>query len=92
MSDDRNFSADEHTYPWDDLIPLATGEWELGDYLPDVLGQRPRGVRCNAAGTLVYRMRKSAADRTITVAAGEVIVGFFTEIKTGTDCEPAVGI
>lgn len=48
-------------------------------------GQPVRAIRANTAGNVVLRARDSAADVTIAMAAGEVLVALITHIRaTGT--------
>lgn len=75
-----SLSGSEWTFPPRDYVPVTPG----ASVLPGVV----RGIYCNADGTLVFRCIDSDADRTLTVAAGQFVVGFVTQVLAGTDCEP----
>lgn len=76
MSEFRNA---EFTYVPRDWVPIDyTSDVNLGT----LLGYTPRAIRADAAGDLVFRCVDSDADRTVTLAAGEVLLGFFTDIKS----------
>jgi len=77
-------SAAEWTYPPRDWVKI---DYSGGDVdLEATLGYIPRAMRCDSAGTVVFRCVDSDADRDRNMAAGEVISGFYTQIiQTGTD-------
>lgn len=82
-----HMSADEWTFPPLDWVPVNNGE---DTDLQATLGYTPRAIRADGAGVLVFRCADSDADRTFNVQAGEQVIGFFTHIKSATDCSPSV--
>lgn len=81
------------------VSPLGAAEWTFPprdwtsvDTSSDVdlvatLGYIPRVIRADAAGTVVFRCVDTPAgdpDTTMNLAAGEPVVGFFTEIKAAS--------
>ncbi len=75
-------SADEWTYP--------PRKWTLLDTTSDVdlaatLGHIARALRADTAGTVVFRSaddEAAAPDTTMSLAAGESLLGFITHVKS----------
>lgn len=53
--------------------------------IPDDLGFWPRGIRADAAGTLVVWFEFSDEARTLTVTAGEILLGPVVRVGEATD-------
>lgn len=73
-----------NTYRVKNLVPIAS---EVADISSDdhTFTARIQALRANEAGDVVLRYRDDASDVTYTVAAGEVLVGEFTQVtRTGT--------
>lgn len=63
----------------------ATAVFAITPHDTNPLITRPKAIRANTAGTVVFRALDSAADVTMTLAAGEVISAVITHVRaTGT--------
>ena len=75
-----SMNSAEWTYPPRDWVPV---DYSGGDVdLQDALGSTPRALRADTGGKLVFRCAEtpSGTNRTMNLTAGEVLIGFFTEI------------
>ena len=85
----KNIGGDDYTYPPTDWVPVDLAVDPVGGVfdLRSDLGFFPRALRANTEGDVVFRCSDTpdGVDRTLTMSAGEVIIGFVTHIvKTGT--------